>query len=81
MKSLVDADREDSGVINDVVTGKGGGWIVILHGRPGTGKALTAEAIAEEREKPLMMISAAELATNAEELESRLTDILEISKV
>lgn len=41
---------------------------------------MTADAIAEERERPLMMISA-ELGTNAEELEGGLTDILEISKV
>src|SRR5277367_4398824 len=81
IKSLLDTDRADSGVINDVVTGKGGGCVIILHGRPGTGKTLTAEAIAENCEKPLIMISAAELATNARELESRLTDILEISKV
>src|SRR5277367_765978 len=81
IKSLLDTDRADSGVINDVVTGKGGGCVIILHGRPGTGKTLTAEAIAEERQKPLMTISVGELGKDATELEAKLTDILEISKL
>jgi len=81
IKSLVDADRSKTDIIKDVITGKGGGCIVILHGRPGTGKTLTAEAIAEERQKPLMVISVGELGKDASELEAKLTDILEISKL
>lgn len=81
IKSLVDADRGKTDIIKDVITGKGGGCIVILHGRPGTGKTLTAEAIAEERQKPLMVISVGELGKDASELEAKLTDILEISKL
>jgi len=81
IKSLVDADRSNSEVIKDVVKGKGGGCIVILHGRPGTGKTLTAEAVAEERQKPLMAISVGDLGQDAGELEQKLTDILEISKL
>lgn len=37
----------------DFVAGKGGGLVVALHGRPGTGKTLTAEAIAELLHVPL----------------------------
>jgi SpoVK/Ycf46/Vps4 family AAA+-type ATPase len=81
IKSLVDADRAGSELVKDVITGKGGGCIVILHGRPGTGKTLTAEAIAEERQKPLMVISVGELGKDASELEAKLVDILEISKL
>jgi SpoVK/Ycf46/Vps4 family AAA+-type ATPase len=81
IKSLVDANHADADIIKDVITGKGGGCIVILHGRPGTGKTLTAEAVAEERQKPLMVISVGELGQSAPELEAKLTDILEISKI
>jgi hypothetical protein len=81
IKSLVDADRAGTEVIKDVITGKGGGCIVILHGRPGTGKTLTAEAIAEEARKPLMIVSVGDLGKDAGELEQKLTDILEISKL
>lgn len=37
----------------DVITGKGGGVIFLLHGSPGVGKTLTAEAIAELLHYPL----------------------------
>lgn len=29
--------------MDDIITGKGNGLIVLLHGSPGTGKTLTAE--------------------------------------
>lgn len=38
---------------NDVVAGKGSGLIFLLHGPPGVGKTLTAEAVAEYLKKPL----------------------------
>jgi len=81
IKGLVDADRENADIVNDVISGKGGGCLIILHGRPGTGKTLTAEAIAEERQKPLMTVSIGELSTDSAELEERFTDILEISRL
>ena len=60
IQSLVRADRRDGAVIRDIIAGKGGGCIIVLHGRPGTGKTLTAEAVAEEQEKPLLTISVGE---------------------
>ena len=36
----------------DVVEGKGGSAVFLLHGPPGSGKTLTAEAIAEMLRKP-----------------------------
>src|SRR5579859_853429 len=59
VKSLIDADHDD--MITDVVWGKSGGFLVVLHGKPGTGKTLTTEAAAEKAQKPLMIVSAAEL--------------------
>jgi hypothetical protein len=78
IKSLVEADRTDGDIVKDVISGKGGGFIVVLHGRPGTGKTLTAEAIAEERQAPLWRVS---LESSGIGFELRLAKILEISKV
>ncbi len=60
-------------------SGKGGGLILLLHGAPGSGKTLTAEAIAESLHRPLYAVSVGELGTNTEILETKLKDILEIA--
>jgi SpoVK/Ycf46/Vps4 family AAA+-type ATPase len=59
VKSLVNADQTE--MIKDVISCKSGGFLVVLHGKPGTGKTLTAEAAAEKAQKPLMVASGAEL--------------------
>lgn len=38
---------------NDIIQGKGPGLTMLLIGSPGTGKTLTAEAVAEKLQKPL----------------------------
>lgn len=48
-------------------------------GRPGVGKTLTAEGIADHLKRPLYMVSAGELGTDSAVLEKRLTNILDIS--
>lgn len=63
----------------DIVEGKGGGTIFLLHGEPGVGKTLTAEAIADELKRPLYSVSVGELGTNPVELENRLQQVLELS--
>jgi hypothetical protein len=40
VRSLVEADQTN--MIKDVVSCKAGGFLVVLHGKPGTGKTLTA---------------------------------------
>lgn len=72
MLSHADTGRETA----DVIAGKGEGSIFLLHGPPGVGKTLTAEAIAELLHKPLYTVSMGELGTNPESLESNLQDIL-----
>ena len=62
----------------DVIAGKGEGTIFLLHGPPGVGKTLTAEAIAELLHRPLYVVSMGELGTTPEALEERLTDILDL---
>jgi ATPase family associated with various cellular activities (AAA) len=77
--SLVCADR--TAMISDVISGKAGGSIIILHGKPGTGKTLTAEAASEIAKKPLMVISAAKLTDQAPIFEAYLQNILDICEV
>ena len=67
-----DAGRETA----DLISGKGEGSIFLLHGPPGVGKTLTAEAIAELLHKPLYTVSMGELGTTPESLEANLTDVL-----
>lgn len=64
---------------NDIVDGKGGGIITLLHGAPGLGKTLAAECIAEYTEKPLYKVSVGELGTSPDQLEQRLSQILNIA--
>ena len=78
IESVVFADR--TATISDVISSKSGGFIVILHGKPGTGKTLTAEAAAERAQKPLMVLSASELGGQPTEVEHNLRNVLEICK-
>ncbi len=63
----------------DIIGGKSGGCIFMLHGPPGVGKTLTCEAVAELLHKPLYSITVGELGTSTELLEKRLNNILEIA--
>lgn len=76
ISALVTSHTGTSGV--DVMAGKGEGAIFLLHGPPGVGKTLTAEAIAEQLHKPLYVVSMGELGTTPEVLEERLQDILDL---
>lgn len=64
----------------DIIQGKGGGHIFLLHGPPGTGKTLTAEAVSELLHRPLYCIDVGELGITPEALESRLRRILELTE-
>ncbi|KAF4240499.1 hypothetical protein CNMCM8980_001148 [Aspergillus fumigatiaffinis] len=61
------------GKFDDIIEGKGQGVIILLHGPPGVGKTLTAEAISERLQRPLYSISAGDLSAQAEQLEVQLT--------
>ncbi|KAK7460937.1 hypothetical protein VKT23_008865 [Stygiomarasmius scandens] len=82
IKGLVDVTRNENTstkVINDVISGKGGGLIAVLHGPPGTGKTLTAEAVAETLRRPLYMVGFTELSTDPSDLEENLRSILKLA--
>ncbi|CEL59914.1 hypothetical protein RSOLAG1IB_09198 [Rhizoctonia solani AG-1 IB] len=80
IKAMVETYSEDGNKLaKDLVYGKGGGLVMVLHGKPGTGKTLTAEAVSEHLKCPLYAVSSGELGTQAPELEKQLHDILEMA--
>jgi len=84
-KKLIDAlvreHASESNGFDDVIVGKGRGLIGLLAGAPGCGKTLTAEAVAETTRKPLYAVSAGELGTTPESVESRLNGVLELAQM
>ncbi|KAJ3392255.1 hypothetical protein HDU84_004520 [Entophlyctis sp. JEL0112] len=62
----------------DIIAGKTGGAVFLLHGPPGVGKTLTAEAIAEVLHRPLYYVTMGELGTSPEAMEQRLADVLDL---
>lgn len=81
-KHMVRSLVEYSGkTFQDVIYGKGGGCIFLLHGPPGTGKTLTAESISEVLHRPLYSVSVGELGTTPEKLETSLRNILEMATI
>jgi len=79
-KTLIKALVEyQSTAFNDIISGKGGGCIFLLHGSPGVGKTLTAESIAELLHRPLYSVGVGELGITTESLETKLKDILQVA--
>jgi len=63
----------------DLVEGKGGGCVFLLHGPPGVGKTLTAEATAEHLHRPLYTLTSGELGTTPSQLEDSLSKVLQLA--
>ncbi|KAL7336656.1 P-loop containing nucleoside triphosphate hydrolase protein, partial [Rhodotorula toruloides] len=63
----------------NAVEGKGNGLVMAFHGAPGTGKTLTAEAVAEHLRRPLYVVSAGELGMTAQTLDNQLKNVLELA--
>lgn len=79
--SFVEGQSTNKCVFDDIIEGKGLGIIMLLVGHPGTGKTLTAEAVADKVRKPLYVLSAGELGQEAGDIESRLSTVLELAKI
>jgi hypothetical protein len=80
LKDMIRALVENStGSFSDLIDGKGGGCIFLLEGKPGQGKTLTAETVAEVLKRPLYPISVGELGTDPDTLEERLRQILDVA--
>lgn len=76
VKSLVQACRTETKLIKDIISTKGSGVVFVLHGDPGTGKTLTAEAIGEELRRPILVIAVSDLGTDPTNVEIRLGNFL-----
>jgi SpoVK/Ycf46/Vps4 family AAA+-type ATPase len=57
---------------SDFVQSKGGGQIILLHGKPGVGKTTTAECIAELSHRPLLAITCGDLGTYSSDIQQEL---------
>lgn len=62
----------------DAIEGKGSGSLFLLHGPPGVGKTLTAEALADHYGRPLYCLTFGELGSSVSELESRMNEVLQL---
>ena len=62
----------------DIISSKTGGAVFLLHGPPGVGKTLTAEAIAELLHRPLYYVTMGELGTSPEQMEATLGEVLDL---
>ncbi|KAN0108801.1 P-loop containing nucleoside triphosphate hydrolase protein [Hyaloscypha variabilis] len=76
--AFVSSQFQHNESFDDVIAGKGQGIIMLLSGKPGLGKTLTAEAVAEEMRAPLYSLSAGELGESASSIEDTLTVVLEL---
>lgn len=72
--------NSDASMVSDLIDNKGGGCVMLLHGKPGLGKTLTAEAVAETLQRPLYAVSVGELGTNPETLEENLQNVLQTAQ-
>lgn len=77
-RNVIDSELTDEEEM-DIVPGKGGGCTMLLHGKSGTGKTLTAEAVSELLKRPLYAVTVGELGTTPAQLEAKLTEVLELA--
>lgn len=66
------SSRAENQTSMDLVTGKGKGLIILLHGAPGVGKTSTAECVANKTDRPLFPITCGDLGESAIEVEESL---------
>ncbi len=78
IRALVEHSSES---FTDIIEGKSGGIIFLLHGPPGCGKTLTAEAVADLLKRPLYSVSVGELGVDPDSLEESLRKILEVGQL
>ena len=60
----------------DIVGGKSGGTTVLLAGRPGLGKTLSAEVFSEITHRPLYRVQCSDLGIDPDDIEAKLKQVL-----
>lgn len=77
--SMVKQHSSQDDAFDDIISGKGKGIIALFSGPPGSGKTLTAEAVAEITKRPLYSVSAGDLGIDPQTVDKTLSEILEQS--
>ncbi|KAF4854571.1 Nuclear valosin-containing protein-like [Colletotrichum siamense] len=79
VRSMVKQHSSQTDDFDDFVSGKGKGIVCLFSGPPGSGKTLTAEAVAEITRRPLYSVSAGDLGVKPKDVDQKLREILELS--
>ncbi|KAK8117962.1 uncharacterized protein PG998_006243 [Apiospora kogelbergensis] len=83
-KELIEAlisNQIETEMSTDIISGKGNGLIMLLHGGPGTGKTLTAESVAEIAQRPLYPVTCGDIGTEPNAVEKYLESVLTLGKI
>lgn len=65
----------------DLVSGKGKGLIILLHGAPGVGKTSTAECVAANTGRPLFPITCGDIGgDSAQQVEEKLEEFFDLAR-
>ncbi|KAK0481171.1 P-loop containing nucleoside triphosphate hydrolase protein [Armillaria luteobubalina] len=78
LQSLVEAHHRELG-FDDFIKGKGHGLVINLFGPPGVGKTFSAEATSEHVKRPLYLVGAGDLGTDANSLDMALERVFEVA--
>ncbi|KAF9449629.1 P-loop containing nucleoside triphosphate hydrolase protein [Macrolepiota fuliginosa MF-IS2] len=78
LKSLIEAHHKQLN-FDDFIKGKGHGLVINLYGPPGVGKTFSAEATSEHVQRPLYIVGAGDLGTNAKTLDSALEKVFDLA--
>ncbi|KIY63466.1 P-loop containing nucleoside triphosphate hydrolase protein [Cylindrobasidium torrendii FP15055 ss-10] len=78
LRSLVEAHHRGLG-FDDFIKGKGQGLVINLFGPPGVGKTFSAEATSEHVRRPLYLVGAGDLGTDAAALDASLERVFEVA--